>query len=137
MKKQENGRAVAALLASVLVAALVLAFVVAQTRTATLQDPASTERRAYHDGVHTVRLNDTAGTEPGRFTARLTGRQAAKLVTTPGVLSVTRLPGRAAVVPMLPDCHSATAPTGPTSVPSPSPLPAPTPPADGGDISGR
>ncbi|MFD2684684.1 hypothetical protein ACFS5L_07470 [Streptomyces phyllanthi] len=128
MKKLGNIRAVAVLLTSVLVAALGLAFVVVQTRAATLQAPTSTERRVYDDGVYTVRLGDTVGAEPGGFIARLTGRQAAKLVTTPGVVSVARLPGRAAVVPLLPNCHSAT-------VPSPSPLPAPIPPADGGVTS--
>jgi len=118
MKRFGNGRAVAVLLTSVLVAAPVLAFVVVQTRAATLQAPASTERRAYGDDVHTVRLGDTVDTEPGRFTARL--------------------PGRVAVLPLLPGCHSATPSAAPTPVPSPSPLPAPIPP--GGrwrQISGR
>lgn len=128
MKKLGNIRAVPVLLTSVLVASLVLAFVVVQTRAAPLQAPMSTERRVDDDGVYTVRLGDTAGGEPGGFTVRLTGRQAATLVTTPGVVSVARLPGRAAVVPVLPDSHSVT-------VPSPSPLPAPIPPADGGVTS--
>lgn len=131
MKKLGNVRAVAVLLTPVLLAALVLAFVVVQARTTTLQAPGPTGLRAHGDGVYTVRLGDSMGTAPSGFTARLTGGQAAKLVATPGVVSVTRLPGRAAVVPTLPGCHSAAAPAAPAPVPSPSPLPAPLPPADG------
>ncbi|WP_216588719.1 hypothetical protein [Streptomyces brasiliscabiei] len=131
MKQQGNGRAIAALLTSVLVAALVLAFVVAQTRAATLQAPASTEREAYEAGLYAVRLSDLTETEPDHFTARLTGPQAARLVITPGVLSVTRLPGRTAVAPLPPDCHTPTTSAAPAPVPSPSPLHAPIPTADG------
>jgi hypothetical protein len=66
---------------------------------------------------------------------RSTGRQAAQLLATPGVVSATPHPGRAAVVPTPPGCDSAATPTAPALVPSPSPLPAPVPPADGGGTS--
>lgn len=131
MKKLGNSRAVAVLLAPVPIAALVLAFVVAQTRTTTFQAPGPTGIRT-QGGIYMVQLGNSLATASSGFTARLTGGQAAQLVAIPGVVSVTRIPSRAAVVPTLPGCHSATAPAAPAPVPSPSPLPAPIPPADGG-----
>ena len=134
LKKPGNSRAAAVLLIPVPIAALVLAFVVAQARTTTFQAPGPTGIRI-QGGVYTVQLGDSLATASSGFTARLTGGQAAQLVAMPGVVSVTRLPGPATVVPTLPGCHSATAPAAPAPVPSPSPLPAPIPPADGGVTS--
>jgi hypothetical protein len=140
-QNHRSGRALGVLLSPVLIGALVLTFTVMQATTRTVRAPGPGGRGGYGDGVYTVRLGDTLGAASNGFTARLTGREAATLAAMSGVVSVTRLPVRATVVPTLSDCDSVTAPTAPDaptapsapeSFPSPTPLPAPSPPEKGG-----